>query len=367
MRPLILVCTHFVASLSLWAQTFTGINAPNVATNFAVSISAATTNLSFTLGGTASAYSYLMIRKGSLPTDTSYDFSSQVNGQTNALHLEQPEVSPGTYYIRVKTPAGSLTHAFTLLVESNRNDLRTAERPVTKALSSQGTGVATNGSRQYFRVEATNVSWRVALDAAVQMPDLYAARGQLPTESSFLKRSINVTNDLLAFSANDPAAGPGTYFIGIFALTAPTGGVAYTLRFEPVIPQTLIWDPGLAHLGTQVYTNLSGLAEDYYFRITTANPALGAWRTALRLLANDANLYLSRGVLPTPDAADFKSERNGSDGFLLASSTQFLPNEEWYLLVRAKAGAQWTLLSGAPFVTDLGVVAADDSSGSGPV
>ena len=368
MRPLILVGTQLLASLSLLSQTFTGTNAPNVGTNFAVSVSAAATNLSFTVAGTALAYSYLLVRKGSAPTDTTYDFSSQVNGQTNAIHLEQPEASPGIYFVRVRTPAGSQTHAFTLLVESNRTDLRTAERPVTKALSSQGTGLATSGSRHYFRVElTTNTSWRVALDAAAQMPDLYVARGQLPSESSYLKRSINITNDLVAFAASDPAAGVASYFIGVFAASAPTGGVAYTLRMEPVVAQTLVWDPGTAHLGTQVYTNLSGLAEDYYFRITTANPALGAWRTALRLLTNDANLYLSRSVLPTPDVADFKSERNGSDGLILALSTQFLPNEEWYILVRAKPGAQWTLLSGSPFVTDLGVVAADDTSGSGGV
>ena len=355
-----------MAALSVLGQAFTGTNAPDVGTNFTVSMGATATNLSFTVAGTASAYSYLLVRKGSVPTDTIYDFSSQLNGQTNAIHLEQPEASPGTYFVRVRTPAGSQTHAFTLVVETNRSDLRTAERPVTKGLSSQSAGLATNGSRQYFRVELrTNTAWRLALDAGVQMPDLYVARGQLPGESSYLKRSINITNDLVAFATSEGT--PGSYFIGVFAASAPTGGVAYTLRMDPVIAQTLVWDPGTTHLGTEVYTNLSGLAEDYYFRITTANPALGAWRTALRLLTNDANLYLSRSVLPTPDVADFKSERNGSDGLVLALSTQFLPNEEWYLLVRARAGAQWTLLSGSPFVTDLGVVAADDSSGSGSV
>ena len=359
---------YLAGLLSASAQVFIGTNAPGTATNYPVVVDASTANLSFTVAGTASTYSYVLVRRGSAPTDSTYDFSSQVNGQTNAVHLEQPEVAPGTYYVRVRTPAGSLTHAFTLLVETNCPDSRTAARPVTKPLTSQAAGVATNGTFQYFRVElTTNTLWRIQLDSTNQAaPDLYVHRGQLPTGSAFLKRSVSLTNDVVVFSASEGT--PGAYFIGVYASGGPAGGVPYTLGISPVVPQTLVWDPGTTHLGTQVYTNLTGVAGDYYFRITTANPSLGAWRTALRVLnANDANLYLSRSVLPTPEVADFKSERAGSDGVLLGLTSQFLPSEEWYLLVRARAGAEWTLVSGSPFVMDLGTVATDGSSGSGDV
>ena len=353
--------------LALSAQVFTGANTPGTATSFSVVLGTGATNLCLTLGGTGTAYSYLMIRKGSAPTDTSYDFSSQLAGQTNALNLEQPEVSPGTYYLRVSTPSASSAHSFTLLCETNRTDLRSAARPVTKPLSSLATGVATAGSTEYFRLElATNAFWRASLDATnLSGPDLYVARGALPTVSSYLKRSQSLTNDILTFTSSE--ATPGVYFVGVFGAGAPVGGAPYTLRLSQVPIITLNWDPGLAHLGTEVYTNLTGVADDYYFRIVTANPALGAWRTALRLLTNDANLYVSRSVLPTPYSCDYKSERSGSDGFVLAASTQFQPGEEWFILVRASAGAQWTLVTGAPFVSDLGTVASDDSSGSGNV
>lgn len=365
-RVFSLCCFCLVAPQGVPAQVFSGTNAPNAATNFSVSVSGSMTNLSFIVGGDSSSYSHLLVRKGSAPTDTSYDFSAQLNGQTNTLHLEQPEVSAGTYYVRVRTPASSQAHAFTLVVESNRVDLRTAARPVTKPWGSPATGVATNGSRHYFRVEVTsNLFWRVVGSAANLAPDLFVARGQLPTEATYLKRSVNFTNDVMVFSLGESVV--DSYFVGVFGAGAPAGGVPYTMRFEPVAMQNLAWDPGATHLGTQVFTNLTGVADDFYFRVTTANPALGAWRTALRVLANEANLYLSRGVLPTAEVADFKSERVGSDGVILALSTQFLPSEEWYILVRARAGAQWTLVSGSPYVADLGTVAPDGSSGSGDV
>lgn len=142
-----------------------------------------------------------------------------------------------------------------------------------------------------------------------------------------------------------------------------------SLGTTPVDPNSIValtWDPGLTHEGTRVYTNTTTGPTNLYFRVTTANPSLGAWRTALKVHSGEAHLYLSRGVTPTPTLADFKSERVGSDGFVL-SSAQFAPNEVWYILVRAQANTSFTLVSGAPYVQDLGTVAADDSSSSGEV
>lgn len=128
----------------------------------------------------------------------------------------------------------------------------------------------------------------------------------------------------------------------------------------------ILWDPGTTHEGTRVVTNFTSVSSNYLYRITTANPSLAAWRTALTVTTGEANLYLKRGTPPTTSQFDFKSERAGSDGFVL-SSTQFAPNELWYILVEARAGAGFSLVSGAPFVQDIGAVAADDSSGSGEV
>src|SRR5438874_4570393 len=74
----------------------------------------------------------------------------------------------------------------------------------------------------------------------------------------------------------------------------------------------ILWDPGLTHEGTRVISYTTDVATNVLFRITTANPSLGAWRTALTVLAGEANVYLSRGVAPTITSFDFKSDRAGS-------------------------------------------------------
>jgi hypothetical protein len=144
-------------------------------------------------------------------------------------------------------------------------------------------------------------------------------------------------------------------------LTASIFGVT-----PPEDATPILWDPGTTHEGTRVVTNSTSVATNYLYRITTANPSLGAWRTALNVTAGEANLFLSRGVPPTTTNSNFKSELTGSDGFVL-SSTQFAPNELWYILVEARAGASFSLISGAPYVQDIGAVAVDGSSGSGEV
>src|SRR5688572_14927383 len=158
----------------------------------------------------------------------------------------------------------------------------------------------------------------------------------------------------------------------ILKLSATVLTLALHVLLQPAFAQTadtatpILWDPGLTHEGTRVVTNSTTVATNVLYRITTANPSLAAWRTALTVHTGEANLYLRRSIPPTTTTSDHKSERTGSDGFML-SSTQFAPNEVWYILVAAQAGASYSLVSGAPYVQDLGAVAADDSSGSGDV
>ncbi len=353
------------------AQTFNGTNPSGGASQYSFQVGSGATNMSVTVAGDGAAYSYLLLRKGSNPTDTSYDYSSQDAGRGNAVCLEQPELSAGTWYARVKTPTTSATHTFSVVVQTNRSDLRTSTTPVSKTFSADFSSTIQGGINHFYRVElTTNAMWRVSLESTnANGPDLYINRGQPPTASSFLKKAFGGLNDSIAFNAVEGVA--GVYYIGVFGGSAPAAGVGYTLQIAPVTVVNLAWDPGTAHLGTAAYINNSGVAGDYYFKVTTANPAEGAWRIALRMQStNDANLYLSKGALPTPSLADLKSERLGADGLILglgSAPNQFLPSQDWYILVRAKANAPFALVSGSPYVTDLGTVAANGSSGSGDV
>jgi hypothetical protein len=356
-----------LTGLNVFAQTFTGANAPGSFQDFAINVGPGATNLAILIPGNTNSFSHLLLKKGVAPSDTSYDFIALANGQTNAINLESPEFAVTNYVLRVRTPTNSSMHNFTVTVATNVLNLRTLARPATKAILALADGVITSNSWHYFRVDiATNLpGWRVVLYSTNNNinPDLYLQTNQVPATTNFLKRSTALNPDTLTFTNLE--ANPGAYFIGVF-LPGTTNVVRYTLAVELTSTITLTWDPGTTHSGTQVYTNQNSTGGDYYFRIVTQNTALGAWRTALNVLSGEANVYLQKGVLPTTSSATYKSERIGSDGFV-APATAFLSGEEWFLMVRGTPGSQWTLVTGEPFSLDLGVVATNNASGSGDV
>lgn len=99
--------------------------------DFPITIPASVTNVAISVGGTASTYSHLLLRAGATPTDANYDFIAARDGQANALNLEAPQLTPASYFLRVRTPVSSLTHSFTVTVATNLAGLRSAATPGT--------------------------------------------------------------------------------------------------------------------------------------------------------------------------------------------------------------------------------------------
>jgi large repetitive protein len=365
-RVAVVFCLIVLAG-SAMGQSLVGTNTPGTARNHTFNVVAGVTNFSLILTGTPlSAFSHLLVRKGVAATDVDYDFASQWDGTNNTIFLETPQVSATNFHIRVRTPANSATHNYTVVLRTNTGGFKNTNRPVMKPLTSGNVNAwITNGGRHYYRFEMpTNLPWQVLLDCTNVQPHLYLQRNDLPSETFYLKRSINLTND--GFGLSDLESAAGTYYVGVFSDPTPVSSVRYTLNTKAIVFTPLAWDPGLTHEGTLVHTNNTGATNDYYFKITTINSPVGAWRTALKVTAGEADLYMSRGTIPTASANDYRSTRVGSDGFVLYS-TQFNPSEDWYIMVRAWTNSQWTLVSGTPYVQDLGVVTADGSSGSGSV
>ena len=354
----------FLSALSLstaGAEEYSWTNSPGGEFRTNYTIAATATNLAITVQGTSNNYSHVYLKRGDTPPSTTdYDFSCRTTGTNNGIYLERPELSAANYQILVLTPATSQTHSFKLLVETNQTNLRTASRPVSRGLDSLAANLwIFPNTNNYFCVELrTNSSWRISLDSTNSpWPDLYVQSNQIPTTTAFLDKSITRTNDLLAFQ--DSA--PGFYYIGVF----PGGSgqqstqLSYELRIAPVnLANALDWDLGTTHLGDG-FSAKNATAEDYYFKVRIPATLLRqSWRIALRVTpgGGEADLYLRKGKLPTPAPTmfDYKSERVGSDGFVLKLPEGVNPNDEWYVLVRAKAGAEWTLVSGNPYVQDLG-------------
>jgi large repetitive protein len=365
---LLLLLLLFCAPAGIIAQTFIGTNSPGQGSNYTFTTTAAATNLSLVISNSASTYSYLMLKKGGAPSDTDFDFVARVSGQTNEINLELPEYAVTNYGVRVSTPGASATHSFRVLYTTNRTDLRSAAYPVLKPLAFTTTGSITNngpGAWQYFQVDAPSnllTGWRIVLstNSPGGNPDLYVKRGSVPTPGNYDKGSANQAIDTMTFTGAE--ATTGTYFIGVY-LGAVTNA-NYTLSAELASLTPLVWDPGTADGGTQIYTNQSASGGDYYFSINTAGTANGAWRTALKVLSGEADVYLTQGSLPTTTSYTYGSARVGSDGFVLAQGSQFSPGQTWYLLVHAQLGAQWTLMTGEAYVQQLPALAADASSGA---
>src|SRR5512135_358675 len=128
----------------LTAQTFIGTNAPGQGTNYGFSVGAGATNLSLVISNASSTYSYLLLARGRAPTDTDFDYISRINGATNQVNLQGPEFVVTNYGLRVLTPAASAAHSFTVLMTTNRTDLRQPAYPVLKPHAFTTTGTITN-------------------------------------------------------------------------------------------------------------------------------------------------------------------------------------------------------------------------------
>src|SRR2546426_1450498 len=233
----LIVYVSGLLALNLSAQTFSGTNAPGTFHDFPLSLGAGATNLAVTVTGSPTAFSHLVLKAGGAPSDISYDFIALANGEANSINLEAPEFAVTNYVLRMRTPTNSLTHSFTVTVLTNVTDMRTAGRAATKSLVTTNQGALNAGGWHYFRIEIpTNVpGWRIILNSTNVNPDLYVQRDHAPTASSWLKRSLSQTNDVLPFTSSE-AATPGAYFIGV---NQTSGSNAYTLRTELINFTTL--------------------------------------------------------------------------------------------------------------------------------
>lgn len=370
-RPLALFAALivFAAPDTIRALNPKGTNAPGAGTSFSITLPSGTTNLSLVISNTSTLYSYLYLKAGGAAATNNYDHVSRLKGATNRINLATPEFSGLDYGLLVFTPSSSLTHPFTVLVSSNRSDLRSANYPQLKSHVFSTTGILDyTGADQwhYYQVDVpTNLpGWRIVLSqTGLGDANLYVRKGAIPTTSSYDKRSINNAIDTLTYT--NAEATNMTYFIGVLLPSSSVGGASYTLSTELAGLNTLTWDPGAEHSGTQVFTNTSALGGDYFLRIRSQSTTVGAWRTALYVDSGEADVAIKSGSF-SADASTYTlrtSSRAGADGFVLHSS-DYTVSQDYHIVVHAAPGAQWRLFSGEAYVMNLGAVAAYDSGAS---
>src|SRR5690606_26957963 len=150
------LCLGIATTLPLFAQPFTGTNAPNTGSDYAFAVGAGVTNLSLVVSNNAGAYSYLLLKRGGTPTASAFDFIARLNGATNQISLENPEFAATNYGVRLFTPAASAQHGFNVVLHTNHSAIRSATFPAIKPVTFSTTGSLTNsgvGAWHYFQVD----------------------------------------------------------------------------------------------------------------------------------------------------------------------------------------------------------------------
>lgn len=214
------------------------------------------------------------------------------------------------------------------------------------------------GDWAYFEVEvpAGAEGWRIVLQSDAEDLALGLRDGQDPTTTIAATEFIGDTRSwTVTRTAAQTTA--GTWHIGV----RNTGGdsATFSLFGEEAPPiRELSWDDGdeaNAFEGT-----IGGF---YHFTVSTQNTSFGVWRHALSLEGGKALLRNRRGAAPTSNVNTYDSGvvEEGA-GVVMGLNTTGVSSQTWHLHVYADPGASWSLVAGDVPVTDLGEVAADDSS-----
>ena len=233
--------------------------------------------------------------------------------------------------------------------------------------SSATTVVDLAGTSQGSTYDSITASGTVTLAGALQLNFLNGFENAIVTGNTFTLISVS---------------GSGVKVAGTFdglpnnsRITIPNeqGSVKITYSdtavtlsdWQPVIRE-LVWDPGTADDGTEVFSNTNTRAGRHYFHINAQTTDVCAWKTRLTVATGEADLYMRVTSVPQTYDCSFKSERIGSDGIVLGDN-QYSATQEWYIMVNATAGAQWSLFTGRAFVQDLGPLTATEGANSGDV
>ena len=129
---------------------------------------------------------------------------------------------------------------------------------------------------------------------------------------------------------------------------------------------TLTWDDGSTHGGTSVHVDSSPTGGETFYRVVTQASAVGGWRTVLRVTNGEAEVSIRLGAIPTDAQFHKQSALPGDDGFVMHAN-EYSPTQEWFIRVKASVGATWELVTGEPFVQNLGTLAGGGASSSGVV
>ncbi|MEN6427183.1 MAG: pre-peptidase C-terminal domain-containing protein [Phycisphaerales bacterium] len=265
-----------------------------------------------TSGGTGDVDLY--VRRGSLPTTTSYDYRPYKIGNEETVTVSNPVA--GTWYIMLK--GYNAYSGVTLLAEYSA---ATAITPLTNSVPVTGLSGAAAGEL-YFSivVPASQTKLEISISGGSGDADLYVKRGALPTTSSYDYRPYLSGNNE-SVSINNPAA--ATWYIMIRGFNAFSG-------------VTLLASYGGGGVGTLLengvpVTGVAGAqASETQFRIEVPSG-----QTSLTIAmtggTGDADLYVKFGASPTTSSFDYRPFLAGNEETVTVPTPT---GGTWYIMIR---------------------------------
>jgi large repetitive protein len=200
--------------------------------------------------------------------------------------------------------------------------------------------------------------WRLSLSvtAGDGSPTMHVRKGGGASDPVTSDNSTKSGTHTVIFT--EPEFTFETYYVGVYL---PSGSITYTLTGRTPYFEVLEWDDGETENGVEFQAPAERSGGDHFLRIQAEASAAGAWRTVLRVLEGEADLFLSR--IESPYETVESSQRTGSDGIVLHSS-QYNPGGTWLIRVHASPGADWRVVSGEIHVKDLGELGCDGAGGA---
>jgi len=264
-----------------------------------------------TTGGTGDVDLY--VRRGALPTTTSYDYRPYKVGNEETVAVTSP--AAGTWYIMLRGYASyagvtlKATYTAAVTIVNLTNGV-----PVT-GLS----GAA--ASEQFFKIDvpAGQLKLEIAMSGGTGDADLYVKKDSMPTTSSYDYRPYLIGSEE-SVTVNNPTAGSWyimvrgyASFNGLSLVATYTGGVGTEL------------------LNGVPVTGISGSQNsERVFRID-----LPAGQTNLEIVTSggtgDVDLYVKFGSAPTTSSYDYRPYLAGNDETVTVNSPTA---GTWYIMLR---------------------------------
>ena len=181
---------------------------------------------------------------------------------------------------------------------------------------------------------------RFRLSVTAGNADLYIKQGSVPTTGIYDFQSSVAGSDLIGLSPSQYAAGQTWYIL----VKVAVAGASWTLLAGDAA-MTLGWDAAATQAGTGTYTHPNTNAGDYWFRAVVPAGSVEGMRVRLNVTAGNADVYVRQTLLPTAGSSTYDGTAAGGD-LIAVDPPSISAAQEWFVMVRATAGAAWNLLIG---------------------